>query len=64
MKKRLTLTLDTETQGKLTRLARKLSLETSTPWDSQESAVRCFNIGLTHSMDHYYPLPRTNKKKG
>lgn len=55
MSKRYTLTAGPVAQKQLAKLARKLSLETHTPWDVQEVLKRCVNIGLTHSMAAYYP---------
>lgn len=55
MTKRMTLTVGPIAQKQLAKLARKLSLETHTPWDSQEVLKRCANIGLTHSMGAYFP---------
>jgi hypothetical protein len=55
MKKRFTLTSGPVAQKQLAKLARKLSLETSTPWTAQDVLIRCANIGLTHSMGAYFP---------
>jgi hypothetical protein len=53
MTKRITLRLDDQNQKLVVKLARKLSLETSTGWTSQEVVDRCFRMGLTASVGHY-----------
>jgi hypothetical protein len=55
MKKRYTLSTGPLCQKQLAKLARKLSLETHTPWTAQDVVKRCVQIGLTHSMGAYYP---------
>lgn len=62
--KRFTLTIGPAAQKQLAKLARKLSLETSTAWDSQEVLKRCANIGLTHSMGAYYPKEKAAAIEG
>jgi hypothetical protein len=53
MKTRITLSLTKEQVSDMTKVARKLCLETSTPWTVQETVERCFNIGYTRTMEHY-----------
>lgn len=55
MKKRFTLTVGRQSQKELTRIARKLSLETNTAWDVQAAIVSCVNIGLRETMGRLYP---------
>lgn len=55
MKKRFTITSGPDAQKALVKIARKLSIETNTGWDSQEVLERLINIGLTHTMTAYFP---------
>lgn len=55
MTKRFTITTGPDFQKVLAKLARKLSLETSSPWDSQDVIVRMIQIGANHSVASYYP---------
>lgn len=55
MSKRITFTPSAEQSGMLTKLARKMSLETSMSVNSQQAAVASFNAGLNKLMDTFWP---------